>query len=476
MSKIDLTSRAARRLDDTQSVSEDHAAVEPAAKSTGRRGLFSRRASPTFVLNASSSQENSGKIQPDRARKSFGSNIPIERWFARFAVRVGGQIAWLTTCEQGRSLLFRYTSHFVILAVLIGAIGLVSTAKTTSASNFPERRTFTNGVNASSAFSTTGTISTTDDIIYNQFGQGGPIMVDQLDVVPQANPFTAVPSRERRGVISYTVQAGDTLFGIAAQFGLRPESVLWANYDTLQDNPHLLQPGMELALPPVNGIVYTVKDGDTVESIAEEYKVTPDAIYTAGFEWNQLKPGEQPVAGASLIIPGGSRDFKAWALTAQLNAPEPAANTNSAGVPIARTSNAGFCQNAPVGSVVGSGSFIWPAPKHWLSGNPYTGYHPGIDIAAKLGDPISAADSGVVVYAGWSNVGYGNLVVIDHGNGWQTWYAHNSEIYVTCGQGVNQGAVISAAGSTGRSTGPHLHFETRFNGTLPNPFNILPPP
>ena len=98
-------------------------------------------------------------------------------------------------------------------------------------------------------------------------------------------------------MISYTVQAGDTLFGIAAQFGLRPESVLWANYDTLQDNPHLLQPGMELALPPVNGIVYTVKDGDTVESIAEEYKVTPDAIYTDGFEWNQLKAGRTACGG-----------------------------------------------------------------------------------------------------------------------------------------------------------------------------------
>jgi murein DD-endopeptidase MepM/ murein hydrolase activator NlpD len=467
MSKIELTSRVARLLKDIQSVSEDNIAAEPVVKSTGRRGLFSRRASPSLVRDVTSAPDFSEKIQPNTG-KWFGSHIPVERWFARFAVRVGGQIAWLTTCDQGRSLLFRYTSHFVILAVLIGAIGLVSTAKTTSASNLPERQAITRVLNTST------TTSTPEEVIYNQFGQGGPIMVDQLTVLPQANPFTAVPSRERRGVISYTVQAGDTLFGIAAQFGLRPESVLWANYDTLQDNPHLLQPGMELSLPPVNGIVYTTKDGDTVESIAEEYKVTPDAIYTEGFEWNQLKPGEQPVAGASLIIPGGSRDFKPWALTAQLNAPQPAANTNSAGVPVARTSNAGFC--TPPAPSVGSGYFIWPAPKHWLSGNPYTGYHPGIDIAAKLGDPIFAADSGSIVYAGWSNVGYGNLVVIDHGNGWQTWYAHNSEIYVTCGQNVNQGDVIAAAGSTGRSTGPHLHFETRFNGTLPNPFNILPAP
>jgi murein DD-endopeptidase MepM/ murein hydrolase activator NlpD len=467
MSETELTPRAARRLDDAQPVSEDNVAVEPAMKSTGRRELFSRRVSPPQTLADPS--ENPAKIQPQTGHNLFGANIPIERWFARFAVRVGGQIAWLTTCDQGRSLLFRYTSHFVILAVLIGAIGLVSTAKTTSASDLPERQTTTRVLNAPS------TTSAPDEAIYNQFGQGGPIIVDQLIVFPQANPFTAIPSRERRGVISYTVQAGDTLFGIAGQFGLRPESVLWANYDTLQDNPHLLQPGMELALPPVNGIVYTVKDGDTVESIAAEYKVTPDAIYVDGFQWNQLKPGEQPVAGASLIIPGGSRDFKPWALTAQLNAPAPAADTNSSGVPTARTSNAGFCANVAPG-IVGTGAFIWPAPKHWLSGNPYTAWHPGIDIAAKVGDPVYAADSGVVVYAGWSNVGYGNLVVIDHNNGWQTWYAHNSEIYVSCGQNVNQGATISAAGSTGRSTGPHVHFETRFNGTLPNPFNVLPAP
>jgi murein DD-endopeptidase MepM/ murein hydrolase activator NlpD len=476
MSETQLNPRVAHRLDDAQPVLGDKIAVEPAQKNTGRRELFSRRASPSPVLGASSAPENPVEIQSNTDRKSFGSNIPIERWFARFAVRVGGQIAWLTTCEQGRSLLFRYTSHFVILAVLIGAVGLVSTAKTTSASNLPVPRTLTNGVSfSSSAISTTGAISTTDDVIYNQFGQGGPIVVDQVNVSPQANPFTAVPTQGRRGVISYTVQAGDTLFGIAAQFGLRPESVLWANYDTLEDNPHLLRPGMELALPPVNGIVYTVKDGDTVEGIAEVYKVTPDAIYTEGFEWNKLKAGEQPEAGAVLIIPGGSRDFKAWALTAELNAPTPDTSSNSSGVPLARTSNAGFCTNVGAG-LVGSGNFIWPAPKHWLSGTPYTAWHPAIDIAAKLGDPIVAADSGVVAYAGWSSVGYGNLVVIDHGNGWQTWYAHNSEIYVSCGQNVNQGDVISAAGSTGRSTGPHLHFETRFQGTMPNPFNVLPAP
>jgi len=367
--------------------------------------------------------------------------------------------------------LFRYTSHFVILAVLLSAIGLVSTAKATAAASGTSAKRVVNSV----ALSPSAPSGNDSGEVYNSFGQGGPIVVDQIVVAPQANPYTAVPSRERRGVITYTVQAGDTLFGIAGQFGLRPESILWANYDTLEDNPHLLKPGMDLAIPPVNGVVYTVAEGDTVESIAEANKVTPDAIYVDGYEWNLLKPGEQPFVGASLIIPGGSREFKAWTISAAENAPK-TNNYDGSGAPVARGSIGTCAPIAPGTGLVGTGSFIWPAPKHWVSGNNYAGWHPGIDIAAKLGDPIYAADNGIVIYAGWNNWGYGYLVVIDHGNGWQTWYAHNSDIYVDCGQNVYQGAVISAAGSTGRSTGPHLHFETRFQGTLPNPFNVLPPP
>ncbi len=171
MSETELTPRIARRFDDAASVSEVNAAVEPAVKSSGRQGERASPLSGSYPIHRRNPAENQ--------RQSFGANIPIERWFARFAVRVGGQIAWLTTCEQGRSLLFRYTSHFVILAVLIGAIGLLGTAKTTSASNLPGRQN-----NITRVINTSATISTTDDIIYNQFGQGGPIVVDQVNVLP----------------------------------------------------------------------------------------------------------------------------------------------------------------------------------------------------------------------------------------------------------------------------------------------------
>jgi murein DD-endopeptidase MepM/ murein hydrolase activator NlpD len=465
MSETHLSPRVARRRDDAVPASESDPTVKPGGEDTARRRSFFQRASHTSADTRADKQPE--RVPVAAGPKLFDLHLPIERWFARFAVLVGGKLAWLNTCEQGRSALFRYTSHAVILAVLIGAIGLVGTARTTAAASGETKR-LVNTVALSSSDA-----SGDANEVYGSFGQGGPIVVDQIVVAPQANPYTAIPSRERRGVITYTVQAGDTLFGIAGQFGLRPESILWANYDTLEDNPHLLRPGMDLAIPPVNGIVYTVAEGDTVESIAEKYKVTPDAIYVDGFEWNLLKPGEQPFVGASLIIPGGSREFKAWTISAAENAPK--TNTyDSSGAVVAR-GNIGACGNV-AGGLVGTGYFIWPAPKHWVSGNNYAPWHPGIDIAAKSGDPIYASDNGVVIYAGWNNWGYGNLVVIDHGNGWETWYAHNSEIYVGCGQNVYQGSVIAAAGSTGRSTGTHLHFETRFQGTLPNPFNVLPPP
>ncbi len=135
----------------------------------------------------------------------------------------------------------------------------------------------------------------------------------------------------------------------------------------------------------------------------------------------------------------------------------------------------GVC-GGPFTGPVGTEAFIWPAGNHYLSGYNFNWrYHPGIDIATQLGDPIYASDTGVVVFAGWNGQGYGNLVVLDHGNGWQTLYAHLSQFNVDCGQAVYQGNVIGYAGSTGNSTGPHLHFEI-LNDTdgRVNPWSYLP--
>jgi murein DD-endopeptidase MepM/ murein hydrolase activator NlpD len=128
----------------------------------------------------------------------------------------------------------------------------------------------------------------------------------------------------------------------------------------------------------------------------------------------------------------------------------------------------------PVAAPVGSGYFVWPTDHHVLVGRNYSYWHPGLDLGGNLGDPLYASDSGAVVYSGWNNYGYGNLVIIDHGNGWHTLYAHFNEIYVACGEAVTQGQVIGAAGTTGNSTGPHLHFEMRYNSGYVSPWNYLP--
>jgi len=126
-------------------------------------------------------------------------------------------------------------------------------------------------------------------------------------------------------------------------------------------------------------------------------------------------------------------------------------------------------------AATGSGYFVWPTNNHSLSGYDYSWWHLGLDISTPLGDSIYAADNGVAIYAGWNTWGYGNAVIMDHGNGWHTLYAHLSQVNVACGQAVEQGAVIGQAGSTGHSTGPHLHFEMRFAGEgRVNPWLYLP--
>ncbi len=280
-------------------------------------------------------------------------------------------------------------------------------------------------------------------------------------LIRQVDLHTEIPERPRRGIITYTVQPGDTLFGIAEKFQLRPETILWANYDVLQDDPHMLDIGQVLNIPPVDGVLHVVKEGETLEEIAKKYNVTPDAIRNA--EWNGLLEGGEPQVGQVLIVPGGSRPFAGWL-------PPQRSYVVIAG---GKRMPAGACPSVQV-APLGTGSFVWPVNSRWRSGYDFTAYHPGVDFAGRLGDPVYAADAGTVVYAGWSTVGYGNLIVLDHGNGYQTYYAHLSAIFVGCGQQVAKGATIGLVGSTGRSTGPHLHFEIRGPGGFVNPWQALP--
>jgi murein DD-endopeptidase MepM/ murein hydrolase activator NlpD len=289
---------------------------------------------------------------------------------------------------------------------------------------------------------------------------------DQLISIPRKTTLhTTIPERPRQEVLEHTVATGDSVFGIASDYGLEPESILWANYTLLNDNPDQLSPGMVLRVPPTDGVLYEWQEGDTLQSVADKFEAQLDDIL--GWSGNKFDLTNPVVEAASLImLPGGHREFKQWIV--------PTIPRGRAGVS-SSLYGGGTCPGGYEGAY-GTGGFIWPADNHYLSGNDYWSGHLAIDIAAGSGARLYAADSGVVVFAGSALGGYGNMVVIDHGNGYQTLYAHMSSVGVSCGQSVLQGGYIGSAGTTGYSTGPHLHFEVRYLGGFINPWYVLPAP
>jgi len=299
-----------------------------------------------------------------------------------------------------------------------------------------------------------------------------PIDLSVPGVNRLAEPHTNIPSRPRQEMEQYTVVDGDSLFGIAEKYGLNPETILWGNYNTLADDPHSLSPGQQLNILPIDGVYYQWLGGTSFESWAEFFGVTAqDIIEYPGNHLNPDTVGDYAnpniPTGTWLIIPGGSRQLISW------SAPLGLTRDNAS---IASEMGPGACGTI-TGGLIGTGTFIWPANKHYLSGYDYKPpIHYGIDIAGSLGEPVFAADTGVVVYSGNNSYGFGNMIMIDHGTGFQTLYAHLSEIFVGCGENVYQGEEIGAFGSTGHSSGPHLHFEIRTTTYFVNPWDYLPPP
>ncbi len=270
------------------------------------------------------------------------------------------------------------------------------------------------------------------------------------------------PDRPRYGVTRYTVARGDSIFSISTEYNVEPETLLWANYDTLEDSPDSLRVGQELNVPPIDGIYYQWQEGDTIESVANNFDANPDEILNwPGNNIDLTNPKIQP--GDWIMIPGGEREFIQWVIPVVARGDSGTAAISGGG--------------CGAGGAVGTGFFQWPAANHYLSGNDFWSGHLGIDIADGQGGAVYAADSGVVTMAqgGW-NYGYGNVIMIDHGNGFTTVYAHLSQINVSRCQSVYQGQMIGLAGNTGNSFGAHLHFEVRENGAFANPWRWLPPP
>ncbi len=280
------------------------------------------------------------------------------------------------------------------------------------------------------------------------------------------NIHTIIPTRPRDTAITYTVSVGDSVFGIAKDFNLKPETVLWANYDQLKDNPDMLSPGMVLNIPPVNGVLYKWTEGDSLEGVAGKFQAKPEDITNySGNHLDLIDPEIKP--GQMVMVPDGKREFVQWII--------PTIPRGAAGVSKS-VYGPGACNGTYENGAMGSGFFVWPSIQHKLSGNDYWSGHLGIDIAGGLGDPVYAADSGVVVFSGWTTAGYGNMIMIDHGNGWQSLYGHLNSTVAGCGANVARGQLIGWLGSTGNSTGPHLHFEIRLWGGFVNPWTQLPAP
>lgn len=277
---------------------------------------------------------------------------------------------------------------------------------------------------------------------FEEVSYGGPELPETTwATIP--NPLTNVPKRTRSEILKYSVQSGDTVSGIAQKFDIRPETIMWAN-SQLEDDPDQLTLGEMLIILPVNGVYHTVKAGETLESIAKKHSATANAIVS--FELNGLQADDALTAGQKVVVPGGKNALVQKQVRAYTGA-------------------------VPQSAARGTGNFGWPVSgvitqKFWT-------FHQGIDVGAPLGTPVTAADAGFVTFAGMDTTGFGKMILIDHGNGFTTLYAHLDRFAVAVGDSVKKGQLIGRVGNTGRSTGPHLDFRIRQNGVWRNPFGFL---
>lgn len=286
---------------------------------------------------------------------------------------------------------------------------------------------------------------------------------------------------------TYTVQAGDTMYSIARRHGVSVDAILWANKLT---DPNVLKQGQQLVIPPSTGKLHTVKDGDTVDGLAQEYGVSTAGIVAV----NGLSDGADLRPGQRLLIPVATKPSAGD--PAFTPAPLVAASTGEA-VPIPGPGATGspvppgISVLAPIiqvpGMMTATGAptvtvtnrkipkLAWPVPVKPPKSGISQGFRPGhtgIDIYTAEGTPIEAAAAGTVKMAEKNPdgfTGYGWIVIIDHGDGISTWYAHCGSFAVKTGDKVKAGDKIGTVGMTGRTTGPHLHFELRVNASAIDP-------
>lgn len=260
----------------------------------------------------------------------------------------------------------------------------------------------------------------------------------------------------------YKVQNGDTVTGIAARFGISTRSITWNNVDIISDVDSLT-PGMTLQIPSVEGIIHSVRFGETVSEIAARYDARSRDIVE--FRANGLAGDPNRLRDGSLILVPGGRIVP----LAPATRPTPPPTVQSAG-PAAAAPQAGPATT----TTVSTAGWVWPGSGPMTS--PFGPSHPlGIDIGTGYGAAIVAARDGIISFAGGNPCcSYGYHVIIAHDGGYETLYAHFSSITVQIGQKIRAGEIIGYSGTSGRVTGPHLHFELRRNGVHQNPSAYLP--
>ena len=280
----------------------------------------------------------------------------------------------------------------------------------------------------------------------------GGAAVTRPGIISPFSPDDVTQTEElsRPGMTVYTVQAGENLSAIAGKFNITIETILWQNGLTAKS---VIRPGDKLEILPMSGVAHKVAKNETVGAIAKKYKVDESAIIAA----NNLFDGHDIQIGQRLVIPGGKK------ISPYVAKPRVAGS-----VPQVSSITKLFI---PPTGLISEGGMLWPAGVRRIS-QYFSWRHKAVDIAGPVGTPIYASESGAVVFSGWAK-GYGNSILIDHGDGTRTRYGHGSKLYVTKGDEVVKGQTIMAMGSTGWSTGPHVHFEIIVSGVKRNPLSYV---
>jgi murein DD-endopeptidase MepM/ murein hydrolase activator NlpD len=277
-----------------------------------------------------------------------------------------------------------------------------------------------------------------------------PVSADYLksttDIIPKKEmAITSLPPERRTKPMAYNVQPGDSLYTIGNQFKVSIDALKYINGLT---DSSVLSIGQEITIPPISGLIHKVESGDTLGSIATKYDVAPQAIA----DFNYILDTSKLAIGTELVIPGGK--------IPEIPLPVIYVPSSSYGTEGKVKPNKNFC--------------VWPTTVRIIT-QYYSWYHNGVDLASPSNSgmpPLLACSTGTVVRAGWDPFGLGLHVRIDHGNGFETVYGHMSRLDVSYGDKVGRGDRVGLMGSTGNSTGPHVHFMVKYNGVPLDPFNF----